>query len=49
MRIIINGSSMVPIYEQITDQIKEQIMAGALCPWIVKGAEEQRADGEKGI
>jgi GntR family transcriptional regulator len=30
MRIIINGSSMVPIYEQITDQIKAQIRNGEL-------------------
>lgn len=27
MKIIINSSSMVPIYEQIMDQIKAQIMA----------------------
>ncbi len=30
MKIIINGSSMVPIYEQIMDQIKAQITAGDL-------------------
>ncbi len=30
MKIIINSSSMVPIYEQIMDQIKAQIMAGDL-------------------
>lgn len=30
MRIIINSSSMVPIYEQIMDQIKAQITAGDL-------------------
>ena len=30
MKIIINSSSMVPIYEQIMDQIKEQITAGDL-------------------
>lgn len=30
MRIIINGSSMVPIYEQITDQVKAQIRSGEL-------------------
>ena len=30
MRIIINTSSMVPIYEQITDQIKTLIRDGAL-------------------
>ncbi len=30
MNIIISNSSGKPIYEQITDQIKEQIMAGTL-------------------
>ena len=30
MNIIISNSSGKPIYEQITDQVKEQIMAGAL-------------------
>ena len=30
MKIIINSSSMVPIYEQIMDQIKARITAGAL-------------------
>ena len=30
MKIIINSSSMVPIYEQIMDQIKAQITAGGL-------------------
>ena len=30
MKIIINSSSMVPIYEQIMDQIKVQITAGDL-------------------
>ena len=30
MRIIINSSSMVPIYEQITDQIKALIRGGEL-------------------
>ena len=30
MKIIINSSSMVPIYEQIRDQIKAQITAGDL-------------------
>ena len=30
MNIIINNSSMQPIYEQIVGQIKEQIMSGAL-------------------
>lgn len=32
MKIIINSSSMVPIYEQIMDQIKSQIAAGKLNP-----------------
>lgn len=30
MNIIINNSSMQPIYEQIVGQMKEQIMSGAL-------------------
>ena len=30
MNIIINNSSMVPIYEQIVSQIKEQIISGAM-------------------
>ncbi len=30
MKIIINSSSMVPIYEQIMDQIKAKIIAGDL-------------------
>ena len=30
MKIIINSSSMVPIYEQLMDQIKAQITAGEL-------------------
>ena len=30
MKIIINSSSMIPIYEQIMDQIKAQIKAGDL-------------------
>ena len=30
MKILINSSSMVPIYEQIMDQIKAQITAGDL-------------------
>ena len=30
MKIIINHSSMVPIYEQITDQIKTMILDGTL-------------------
>ncbi|MBB5264953.1 GntR family transcriptional regulator [Catenibacillus scindens] len=30
MKIIINGASMVPIYEQIIDQIKKMIVDGTL-------------------
>lgn len=30
MKIIINNSSMVPIYEQIVEQIKAQILSGEL-------------------
>ncbi len=30
MDIILSNSSVKPIYEQITDQVKEQIMTGAL-------------------
>ena len=30
MRIIINSSSMIPIYEQIIEQIKAQILSGEL-------------------
>ena len=32
MHIIINNSSMVPIYEQIMDQIKAAIVSGELAP-----------------
>ena len=30
MRIILNNTSMVPIYEQLMDQIKNEIIDGAL-------------------
>ncbi|MEE1100147.1 MAG: GntR family transcriptional regulator [Agathobacter sp.] len=30
MNIILNNSSMIPIYEQIVDQIKNQIIAGMI-------------------
>ena len=30
MHIIINNSSMVPVYEQLTNQIKQQIISGEL-------------------
>ena len=47
MKIIINSSSMVPIYEQIMDQIKAQITAGNLkendiLPSVRTLAKEQR-------
>ncbi len=32
MEIIISNSSTKPIYEQISSQVKEQIMSGALAP-----------------
>ena len=32
MNIILSNSSGKPIYEQITQQVKEQIMSGALAP-----------------
>ena len=32
MKLIVNGSSMVPIYEQIVDQIKAMIVSGELEP-----------------
>ena len=30
MQIILNNTSMIPIYEQLVDQIKNQIIAGTL-------------------
>ena len=30
MRIILNNTSMVPIYEQVMDQVKREIISGAL-------------------
>lgn len=30
MHIIINNSSMIPVYEQLTDQVKQQIISGEL-------------------
>lgn len=30
MQIILNNTSMIPIYEQLVDQIKNQILAGTL-------------------
>ena len=32
MKLLVNGSSMVPIYEQIVDQIKAMIVSGELKP-----------------
>lgn len=43
MDIIVNHSSMQPIYEQIGDQIKEKIMHGILKADIpLKRSEERR-------
>ena len=30
MHILLNNSSMIPIYEQIVDQVKNQIIGGAI-------------------
>ncbi len=57
MKIIINSSSMVPIYEQIVDQVKAQIISGELkeddnLPSVrnlVKRIEDQRTDCKKSI
>ena len=57
MKLIVNGSSMVPIYEQIVDQIKAMIVSGELKPddilpsvrSLVKGSEDQRPDGQEGV
>lgn len=32
MKIILNNSSMIPIYEQLLDQIKNEIISGELAP-----------------
>ena len=32
MKLIVNHSSMQPIYEQIVDQVKDKIMHGELAP-----------------
>ena len=55
MKIIINSSSMVPIYEQIVDQVKAQIISGELkeddnlpsVRTLSKGIEDQRTDCKK--
>lgn len=54
MKIIINSSSMVPIYEQIVDQVKAQIISGELkeddnlpSVHLVKRIEDQRTDCKK--
>ena len=57
MHIIINNSSMVPIYEQIIDQIKSAIIRGELQPDTVlpsvcssvKGTEDQCPDCEESL
>ena len=57
MHIIINNSSMVPIYEQIMDQIKTAIIKGratsrhrvTVCPQSVKGAEDQCPDSQESL
>lgn len=56
MKIIINSSSMVPIYEQIMDQIKAQITAGdlrkrrtPLCPYSCERPEDQCSDCQEGV
>ena len=52
MRIIINNTSMVPIYEQIMEQIKAQIISGELkendiLPSVRTMAKELKANMEK--
>ena len=57
MNIIINHSSMQPIYEQIMGQIKERIMHGELkedtalpsVRYICKGIESQCTDGQESL
>ena len=56
MKIIINNSSMVPIYEQIMEQIKAQIISGELkendiLPSVNdgKGTEDQCTYRKEGI
>ena len=57
MKIIINSSSMVPIYEQIMDQIKSLITGGDLkqndassfSPNSCKRVEDQCADCKESV
>ena len=54
MKIMINHSSMQPIYEQIMDQVKRQILMGEAAegealPSVRVGASDQRLNGQKGI
>ena len=56
MHIIINNSSMVPIYEQIIDQIKPAIIRGVTAghcitfsTQFVKGTEDQCPDCEESL
>ena len=53
MKIIINNTSMVPIYEQIMEQIKAQIISGELYIAVRenngKGTEDQCTYCEESI
>ena len=57
MKLIINNSSMQPIYEQIVSQIKAEIMKGALkedtalpsVRALARRTESQCVDGEESI
>ena len=57
MHIILNHSSMVPIYEQLMEQIKSDIIQSELkegrgtsvCEDARRGASDQCADGQEGL
>ena len=53
MKIIINNSSMVPIYEQIMEQIKAQIISGELkeddASKHSQGKKESSDDGKSNV
>ena len=49
MNIIINHSSMQPIYEQIMGQIKERIMHGELKEDTALPSESQCTDGQESL
>ena len=53
MHIILNHSSMVPIYEQLMEQIKSEIINTALKEGealpSVRGTADQCADRQKGV